>query len=72
MQVTAYLFHDECASNLWYRLEEHTADFSKQKKLSDKLQSDLAMQEEQIEAFKKVTFYNVQIMMHGNFLNARF
>ncbi|CAN6554765.1 unnamed protein product [Malus baccata var. baccata] len=44
------------------RLEEHTADFSKQKKLSEKLQSDLAIQEEQIEAFKKVIdkFYEIR------------
>ncbi|KAM1421084.1 hypothetical protein ACFX2I_003388 [Malus domestica] len=44
------------------RLEEHTADFSKQKKLSEKLQSDLAIQELQIEAFKKVIdkFYEIR------------
>ncbi|XP_068320944.1 uncharacterized protein [Pyrus communis] len=44
------------------RLEEQTADCSEQKKLNDKLKSDLAMQEEKIEAFKKVIdkFYEIR------------
>ncbi|KAK9941861.1 hypothetical protein M0R45_007554 [Rubus argutus] len=44
------------------RLEEHTADCFEQKKLNDKLQTDLAMQEEQNVTFKKVIdkFYEVR------------
>ncbi|CAN6685505.1 unnamed protein product [Malus baccata var. baccata] len=44
------------------RFEEQTAECSEQKKLNDKLKSDLAMQEEKIEAFKKVIdkFYEIR------------
>ncbi|XP_062023338.1 uncharacterized protein LOC133739572 isoform X2 [Rosa rugosa] len=49
-------------SEIEKRLEEHTADCFEQKKLNDKLQTDLAMQEEQNATFKKVIdkFYEIR------------
>lgn len=55
-----------CASFVWYRLEEHTADCFEQKKLNDKLQTDLAMQEEQNVTFKKVmTWFSLSFSCHA-------
>ncbi|KAL6211812.1 hypothetical protein ACLB2K_017035 [Fragaria x ananassa] len=49
-------------SEIEKRLEEHTADCFEQKKLNVKLQTDLAMQEEQNATFKKVIgkFYEIR------------
>ncbi|PRQ22664.1 hypothetical protein RchiOBHm_Chr6g0252731 [Rosa chinensis] len=49
-------------SEIEKRLEEHTADCFEQKKLNDKFQTDLAMQEEQNATFKKVIdkFYEIR------------
>lgn len=47
------------------RLEELAADCSEQKKLNDKLQTDLAMQEEHNESFKKVIDKFYEIRQHS-------